>query len=395
MILEKAKLVLKIFFYISYIFLILWAFDFTKYKIISFFWNFIGIPYEFQDKKYTVFLPIQLYNPQSTIKPYKENLIEKPKYPIIEFHGHLFNEKEKDILENLKKNNIKLFINLSLLTTTIEEYKNLENKYSTLKDKMLIFPGLNWKRLEEDNSINGIKKMAQDLEEIAKEKKIKGIKIWKDFGLMRKKPDQTLWKLDDKEFDLIWDICSKYKLIVAIHTADPEPFFSPVDEKNERFIELSNRPEWSFYGAYYPTFEELLQQRENLFSRRKDLTFIALHFGELGNNLKKAEELLTKYSNVYLDIAQRIDELGRQPKSAKEFIIKFQDRILYGTDGPPNYEKSKIYWRFLETEDEYFDYKPPNKPYKGLWKIYGLGLPDEVLKKIYYLNAEKLLNFQK
>ena len=137
-----------------------------------------------------------------------------------------------------------------------------------------------------------------------------------------------------------------------------------------------------------------MQQRDRLFTRRKDVTFVALHFGEFAHDLSRAQDLLDRHPNVYVDIAQRIDELGRQPRAAREFLIKNQNRILYGTDGLPDPEKLKIYWRFLETDDEYFDYFPAGTNRKGVWKIYGVKLPPDVLRKIYYSNAARLLRIQ-
>ncbi|MBI3395527.1 MAG: amidohydrolase family protein, partial [Spirochaetia bacterium] len=139
---------------------------------------------------------------------------------------------------------------------------------------------------------------------------------------------------------------------------------------------------------------DLLAERESMFKRRPDVIFVSLHFGELAHDLKKAGALLDHCPNVYFDIAQRIDELGRQPRAAREFLLRYQDRILYGIDGPPDLEKARIYWRFLETTDEYFDYFPPYKPRKGLWTISGVGLPPSVLKKLYYDNAARLLKLK-
>jgi len=385
------KKIVVLFFVLSYLFLLLWFFDFTRYKMIGFFWKVVGFPFDLKNQNYQNYVPVQLFRPKSMFIPEKIYIPEKPKFPVIEFHGHSFNLSEEELIEEMKKTQTKVFVDLALRTTTIKEYEELEKKFINLKERYLIFPGLNWKRLEEQSDEKGIHLMAKDLEEIAKNKSIKGIKLWKDFGMMRKKNDGTYWRLDDPAFDPIWDVCQKYHLIVAIHTADPPAFFSPIDEHNERLIELSRRPEWSFYGKDYPSFEELMNQRTNLFKRRRDVIFVALHFAEFAHDLKKAKQLLDENPNVYIDIAQRIDELGRQPYTSRRFFIEYQDRILYGIDGPPNFEKAQIYWRFLETEDEYFDYYSNEKSIKGLWKIYGISLPDVVLEKIYYKNALKLL----
>lgn len=378
-------------FILSYIFLVLWSFDITRFKFIKIFWNLVGFSYDIKQQDYKIYIPVQLYRPESMFVPEKIHIPVKPKFPVIEFHGHLFKTSEDDLIQMMENTNTKIFIDLALRTTTLEDYEQLEQKYKKLKNRLIIFPGLNWNRLKENNNQTGIELMAKDLEEIAKNKSIKGIKLWKDFGLMHRKNDGSLWRLDDLAFDPIWDVCKKYHLIVAIHTADPPAFFLSIDERNERLIELSRRPEWSFYGKNYPSFDEVMNQREKLFKRRRDVIFVALHFAEFAHDLARAKKLLDENPNVYVDIAQRIDELGRQPRSSRKFFIEYQDRILYGIDGTPNFQKAQIYWRFLETEDEYFDYYPNEKSMKGLWKIYGISLPDEVLEKIYYKNALKLL----
>jgi predicted TIM-barrel fold metal-dependent hydrolase len=385
------KKIVVLFFVLSYLFLLLWFFDFTRYKMIGFFWKVVGFPFDLKNPDYQIYVPVQLFRPKSMLVVEKIHLPSKPKFPLVEFHGHSFNISEEELIRQMEKTHTKIFVDLALKTTTLNEYNELQKKYAKIKERYLIFPGLNWKRLEQQNNKDGIRLMAQDLEEIAKNQPIKGIKLWKDFGLMRKKSDGTYWRLDDPAFDPIWDVCQKYRLIVAIHTADPPAFFSPIDEYNERLIELSRRPEWSFYGKGYPSFDEVMNQRENLFKRRRDVIFVALHFAEFAHDLARAKKLLDENPNVYVDIAQRIDELGRQPRSSRKFFIEYQDRILYGIDGTPNFQKAQIYWRFLETEDEYFDYYPNEKSMKGLWKIYGISLPDEVLEKIYYKNALKLL----
>lgn len=359
--------------------------------MIKFFWKVVGFPFDLKNQDYQIYVPVQLFRPKSMLVVEKIYLPDRPKFPLVEFHGHSFNISEEELIRQMEKTHTKIFIDLALKTTTLKEYNELQKKYANIKERYLIFPGLNWKRLEEQNNEDGIRLMAQDLEEIAKNEPIKGIKLWKDFGLMSKKNHGTYWRLDDPAFDPIWDVCQKYRLIVAIHTADPPAFFSPIDEHNERLIELSRRPEWSFYGEGSPSFEEVMNQRENLFKRRRDIIFVALHFAEFSHDLARAKKLLDENPNVYVDIAQRIDELGRQPRSSRKFFIEYQDRILYGIDGPPNFEKAQIYWRFLETEDEYFDYYPNENSIKGLWKIYGISQPDEVLEKIYYKNALKLL----
>ena len=182
---------------------------------------------------------------------------------------------------------------------------------------------------------------------------------------------------------------------VAIHVGDPEAFFLPVDRYNERFEELNNHPDWSFYGKDFPAFADILAARDRVFARHSKTTFVALHVGHWSENLKAVGEMLDKFPNVRVEIAARIGELGRQPRTSARFFDKYQDRILFGTDADPRtvlaQDMYRIYYRFLETEDEYFDYAPSPIPPQGRWRIYGLGLPESILRKVYHENAERVL----
>jgi predicted TIM-barrel fold metal-dependent hydrolase len=208
-------------------------------------------------------------------------------------------------------------------------------------------------------------------------------------------------KVDDERFDPMWEACPSLNMPVAIHVADPEAFFLPTDRFNERFEELNNHPDWSFYGRDFPSFRELLDAFYRMVAKHPRTQFIALHFGLNAENLGSVSEHLDRYKNVHVDLAARIGELGRQPRAARAFFDRHQDRILFGTDAVPNgYDTPQqifgerlyeIYYRFLETEDEYFDYAPAPVPPQGRWQIYGLGLPGNILRKVYHDNAARLL----
>ena len=376
-------------FILTYIFLFLWAFHdvriFVKFKTLQLAGYAMGSPSYFSED---IFL--SRFDPEAELVPVSIRIPVQPLTQVIEFHGHIFNDfNRKEFLRGLKNNHTEYFVNLALRTVTPEEYKKLLDE--TGHDRRIIhFPGLNWERIKTED----YQGMARDLEEIIKTGNVKGLKLWKDFGLKYRKKNGELISLDDPVMDPVWDVCEKYNILVAIHTADPPAFFQKVDEHNERLPELGRHPDWSFTGSDLPSFNELLSQRDRLFKKRKGIRFIALHFGEFAHNLKLAGEMLDSNPNVWVDTAQRIDELGRQPVAAKAFFLKYQDRILYGTDGMPDYEKVRIYWRFFETDDEYFDYHPAHKPKKGMWKIYGLDLPETVLKKIYYDNSAGLLGLK-
>lgn len=325
------------------------------------------------------------FEPISSYKATDTRQNKLPSMPVIEAHGHLgkyFKTSPEDISKKLNEYNIKYFISLNMLHG--DEFKKFKNEYN---DKRIIhLSTLNFKRLKEENSIN---LMLNDLEEDIKNG-TKGIKLWKNFGLLEKKKDGSRLKMNDPSLNPLFEKIAAQHLNVCIHTADPPAFFRPIDKLNERYEELSRRPEWAFNGKEFPTFDEVMNEREELFSRHRNINFIAVHFAEFPQDLKKASILLDKHPNVFLDIAARIDELGRHPYEVKDFFLKYQDRILFGMDGPPNKSKLEIYSRFLETKDEYFDYSPVGKDRKGFWKIYGLNLPKFVLAKIYFKNAERL-----
>ena len=176
-----------------------------------------------------------------------------------------------------------------------------------------------------------------------------------------------------------------------IHSADPAAFFTPLDRHNERWHELNEHPDWLFHGKDFPTRAQLLAQRNRVIERHPRTTFIGAHFGNSPEDLATLAQWLDRYPNFYVDIDARINELGRQPYSARRFFLKYQDRILFGTDMAPDAAAYRIGYRFLETDDEYWDSAEPTGHRQGFWMIYGIFLPDDVLKKVYKTNAERIL----
>jgi predicted TIM-barrel fold metal-dependent hydrolase len=176
-----------------------------------------------------------------------------------------------------------------------------------------------------------------------------------------------------------------------MHTGDPAAFFRPIDEHNERWEELRRHPDWSFYGPLWPKRDELLAARNRVIARHPKTTFIGAHVANNSEDLATVGQWLDRYPNLVVEIAARIGELGRQPYTARRFFLKYSDRIMFGTDGPRVRERLLPHWRFLETYDEYFPYAENPFPPQGLWNIYGLGLPDDVLKKVYYENAVRII----
>ena len=218
-----------------------------------------------------------------------------------------------------------------------------------------------------------------------------GLKVWKNLGLYLKDRHGKLISPDDQRFDPIWARAGELGVPVLWHCADPVAFFSKTDENNERWEELFRHPEWSFYGEDFPSHQELMDARNRVIARHPETTFICAHMADIPEDLRKLGEYLDAYPNMHVEIAARISELGRQPYSSRKFFLKYADRILFGTDGVPPMTEIIPHYRFLETWDEYFPYEDNPFPPQGFWNIYGIGLPDDVLKKIYHQNAVRLI----
>jgi predicted TIM-barrel fold metal-dependent hydrolase len=234
------------------------------------------------------------------------------------------------------------------------------------------------------------RRMAAALAE-AKQQGASGLKVFKSLGLEHCNPDGSLIRVDDPRWDPIWTACGELGFPVLIHTADPKAFFLPIDAANERWEELSRHPDWSFHGPGFPTYVQLLEQFIAVVKRHPATTFIGAHVASSAEDLGQVGRWLDAYPNLNVDIAARIAELGRQPFTARKFFERYADRILFATDGPRVAERLNYHWRFLETQDEYFPYAENAFPPQGFWRIYGVDLPDDVLRKVYYRNAERLI----
>jgi predicted TIM-barrel fold metal-dependent hydrolase len=267
--------------------------------------------------------------------------------------------------------------------------------------RFLSYTEPSWARLNEP----GFPQKQADAIESAKKAGARGLKVLKTLGLFLRENITTgpLVKVDDPRFDPMWDACGRVGIPVSIHVSDPEAFFLPIDRFNERYDELGHHPDWSFHGRDFPSNAEILAARDRMLARHPGTQFILHHAGHDAENLAFVGETLDRFPHTTIEIGARIGELGRQPRTARKFFEKYQDRILFGTDAVPppdgeNYpqqvfkdELFEIYFRFLETEDEYFDYAPAPIPPQGRWRIYGLGLPEAILKKVYHDNAARIL----
>jgi predicted TIM-barrel fold metal-dependent hydrolase len=359
-------------------------------------------------------LDISQYAPKSMLHV-KETPISKPQFPVIDFHTHIsFSAKSvngvglaperrylgtaEECLSVMDRKNIVTMINLTggFDEGLVESIKRYDRAHP---GRFITFTEPAYSRFQEPDYP---KNQAETIEQAHRDG-ARGLKILKTLGLYLREQTTTgtLVKIDDPRFDPMWEACGQLKIPVAIHVSDPIAFFTPTDRFNERYEELNNHPDWSFYGRDFPSNAELLAARNRVFAKHPKTRFVGLHVGNFAEDLQDVSEMLDKYPNVTVDIAARIGELGRQPRASRKFFEKYQDRILFGTDATPhgdefpqqvfNDKLYEIYYRFLETDDEYFDYAPAVIPPQGRWRIYGIQLPAGILEKVYNGNARREL----
>jgi predicted TIM-barrel fold metal-dependent hydrolase len=220
----------------------------------------------------------------------------------------------------------------------------------------------------------------------------RGLKVWKDLGLNLVDDRGRLLLPDDRRLGPLWDAAGEAGVPVVIHIADPVAFFDPVDGHNERFEELTRYPDWSCSHLGRSHYHRLIEALEDLVGAHPGTTFVGAHIAGAAEDLDLVERLLDAHANLCIDIAARVAELGRQPRRARELMLRHADRVLFGIDGcPPDMREYAIAFRFLETDDEHFAYSPDEPPPQGRWRISGLGLPDDVLKKVYADNARRVI----
>ncbi|QPM69026.1 amidohydrolase family protein [Atribacter laminatus] len=299
----------------------------------------------------------------------------------------------EELLAMMDDMNVQVIVDLDgmeneeMLITHIERFK------AKAPDRFYHMGGIDWSKWEEKGKNFG-DWAAKRVEEQVK-LGASGIKIWKNLGLHVKGPQGKLVKVDDPRLDPIFETAASLKIPVYMHISDPVAFFDPVDQFNERIDDLGEHPEWSFFGSQFPPFLEVMEQFANRIRRHKKTQFIGCHVASYAENLAWVSSLLNECPNLYVDISERIGELGRQPYTTRKFFLDYADRIIFGIDRLPDKVWYQIYARFLETDDEYFNYDPTYPPRQGRWFIYGLYLPDEVLEKVYYKNLSRILGINK
>ena len=351
-------------------------------------------------------LQLNDYQPRSMLVV-PETRIEKPRYPVIDFHTHVSGVDRmaatpamrrrvtrEAALAVMDQRGLRTMVNLTggfgpALEEAVDYWK------AQTQDRFVVFTEPWYAHFERTDFAAFQGQQIHDAHAAG----ARGIKLTKALGLYLREKGRLV-KIDDRRFDPMWEAAAGLNMPIAIHTSDPEAFFLSIDKDNERYEELSAHPSWSFHGKDFPPSRELHEARLRVVQRHPRTQFVFLHMG-ISEDLATVGSWLDRFPNVWLEFGARIGELGRQPRMSQRFFDQYQDRVLFGTDASPGGTETpqqifggdlyQIYYRFLETEDEYFDYAPAPKPPQGRWKIYGLGLSDSILRKVYHDNAARLL----
>lgn len=329
-------------------------------------------------------MSIEEYEPKSTLVV-PQHPVQRAKYPFIDVHNHqgaLTPEKVDRLVKDMDALNLQVMVNLSggygdRLARVVEQMKG---RYP---QRFVVFANIDFSGIDDpDYGRRAAAQLAADVKRGAQ-----GLKIFKNFGMDLKDTHGQRIHVDDARFDPIFELCGQLKIPVLIHTGEPWSFFQPHDKYNERWLELKQIPGRARPPDRYPSWETLMAEQHALFARHPHTIFIDAHLGWLGGNLAELGALMDRLPNVYTEIGAVLAELGRQPRFARDWFIRHQDRVLFGKDTwePTEYH---CYFRVLETADEYFDYY---RKRHAFWKMYGLDLPDEVLRKLYYKNALRII----
>jgi predicted TIM-barrel fold metal-dependent hydrolase len=343
------------------------------------------------------------FRPRSSLRTAVHE-VRRPKFPVIDAHNHLgqpfggdwATRSPAELIATLDESGVEMLVDLDGgqgdgLSAEIERWQ------SAFPDRVAVFAGLDYTSWGADPAFGETE--AARLKDAAA-RGARGLKVWKLLGLRARDPAGRLVAVDDLRLDSVWAAAAELDLPVVIHIADPIAFFEPLDPTNERWEELKAHPDWHFWptrpareadAAGFPPFDELLAAFGRLIARHPQTTFIGAHVGCAAEDLSLVGRLLDENPNLNIDIAARLGELGRQPYSARAFFLRYADRIVFGVDMAPDPDIYAVHYRFLETLDESFDYGTEPVPGQGRWQIHGIGLPDDVLRKVYRDNARRIL----
>ena len=330
----------------------------------------------------------------------KTTQVDKPRFPVIDAHNHLgepfgggWDKKPlPELLDLLDEAGVMHYVDLdggwgeNILNAHLDYFKE------KAPERFQVFGGVDWTQWESLG--DRFPDWAASRLRVQKERGAQGLKVWKGFGLHVRDQNGELVQVDDARLVPLWETAGELDLPVMIHVADPVAFFDPIDESNERWEELGEHPDWAFTSPPFPSFMSIMNGLANLVARHPNTTFIGAHVGCYAENLAWVGALLNDCPNFYVDISARIGELGRQPYTARRFLIHYADRILFGSDMGPDLDAYRISYRFLESDDEYFNYNAGDIPQQGRWHVHGLFLPDDILKKVYHENAMRVLKIK-
>jgi predicted TIM-barrel fold metal-dependent hydrolase len=329
-------------------------------------------------------MSIEEYEPKSTLVV-PEHPVQRARFPFIDVHNHQranSPERVDKLVRDMDALNMRVMVNLSGGYGDALE-RNVKAMKGRYPDRFVVFANLSFAGVDDpDYGARTAAQLERDVRNGAQ-----GLKIFKNFGMDLKDKNGKRIHVDDPRFDPVWDMCAKLNIPVLIHTGEPWSFFQPQDRHNERWLELKQFPSRARPADRYDSWEQIMGEQHSLFEHHPRTRFINAHLGWLGGNLGELGRLMDKLPNMYTEIGAVLAELGRQPRFAREWFIKYQDRVMMGKDiwEPSEYY---VYFRVLETADEYFDYY---RKRHAFWKMYGLDLPDEVLKKVYYKNALRVI----
>lgn len=336
------------------------------------------------------------YRPESKLEV-KETVITEPRFPVIDAHNHLGDilgldwpeRPVSELLDAMDAAQIQVYVDLDggwgedILDQHLDHFK------AAAPERFAVFGGVDFSKWNEHGDNFGEWAAKRFREQVARG--AQGLKLWKTLGLTYRDHNDKLIAVDDERLDPIWETVAELNVPVLIHVADPVAFFDPISNINERYEELHAHPDWHFPSPPYPPFMKIMNDLASVIKRHPKTDFIGAHVGCYSENLAWVSQLLDECPNFYVDISARISELGRQPYTSRRFFLDYADRILFGSDFGPDLDLYRKYYRFLETDDEYFAYDTAPSPLQGRWNIYGVHLPDDVLEKVYSKNAERII----
>lgn len=330
-------------------------------------------------------LTFEEYEPRSSLVV-PENVVTSARYPFIDVHSHQRSTMSADavdrLVQEMDKLNMAVMVNLSGGSG-----ENLQQGIQTFKerypDRFILFASPNFNGIDDPDW--GERAAAQFEEDVRNG--AQGLKIFKNLGLTVTDRAGKRVRTDDPRIDPLWAKAGELGVPVLIHTGEPSPFFEPHDRFNERWLELTQFPDRYRPADQFPSWEEVMGEQHNVFRKHPNTTFINAHLGWMGNDLARLGRLMDELPNMYTELGAVLAELGRQPRYARKWLEEYHDRVLFGKDSwaPDEYH---VYFRVFETDDDYFDYY---RRRHAFWHIYGLDLPDHVLRSIYYRNALRII----